>query len=240
MAPDFKLLDAWELPAEGGPDEFAALIEIMTSLDPAHGDSRATRALFSLRYRLGRWFGWDDAISKLPVPGRTETTRREWPATGRDRQDVPARRGGRRARVHREPPSIRPRGDDAVGSSRPRLAQRASGQHSDPSGSQPRPLKGTANGPNRTPFQPFATPGSLAGGAFGHGHGPGGGRRSPSRLPQAGGSSDRGPAPPTRLGPGRGHPCLADRREAMGARDIHRGVEALLGEPVRWGSVKAN
>jgi len=74
IAPDFKLLDAWRLPAEGGPDEFAALIETMTSLDPAHGDSRATRALFSLRFRLGRWFGWDDATSKLPVPGRTETT----------------------------------------------------------------------------------------------------------------------------------------------------------------------
>ena len=74
VAPDFKLLDAWGLPAEGGPDEFAALIEIMTSLDPANGDSRATRALFSLRYRLGRWFGWDDATSKLPVPGCTETT----------------------------------------------------------------------------------------------------------------------------------------------------------------------
>ena len=46
----------------------------MASLDPANGDSRATRALFSLRYRLGGWFGWDDATSKLPVPGRTETT----------------------------------------------------------------------------------------------------------------------------------------------------------------------
>jgi hypothetical protein len=74
VAPDFKLLDAWELPAEGGPDEFAALIEITTTLDPTNGDSRATRALFSLRFRLGRWFGWDDATSKLPVPGRTETT----------------------------------------------------------------------------------------------------------------------------------------------------------------------
>jgi hypothetical protein len=31
---------------------------------------------------------------------------------------------------------------------------------------------------------------------------------------------------------------LADRSEAMRARDIHRAVEALLGEPVRWGSVK--
>jgi hypothetical protein len=31
---------------------------------------------------------------------------------------------------------------------------------------------------------------------------------------------------------------LADRREPMRARDVHAAVEALLGEPVRWGSVK--
>jgi hypothetical protein len=74
IAPDFELLDVWGLPAQGGPDEFATLLEIMVSLDPANGPSRATRALFSLRYRLGGWFGWDDAPSKLPVPGHTETT----------------------------------------------------------------------------------------------------------------------------------------------------------------------
>jgi hypothetical protein len=75
VAPDFKLLDVWGLPAQGGPDEFAALVEIVTSLDPARGDSsRATRALFSLRHRLGAWLGWDDAASKLPIPGCTETT----------------------------------------------------------------------------------------------------------------------------------------------------------------------
>lgn len=75
IAPDFELLDVWQLPAQGGADEFASLVEITTSLDPAKGDSRATRALFSLRWRLGEWFGWDDASTgKLPVPGDTETT----------------------------------------------------------------------------------------------------------------------------------------------------------------------
>lgn len=74
VAPDFKLLDVWQLPAQGGADEFATLVKIVTSLDPAKGDSRATRALFSLRWRLGAWFRWDDATGKLPVPGRTETT----------------------------------------------------------------------------------------------------------------------------------------------------------------------
>lgn len=74
VAPDFRLLDVWGLPAEGRADEFATLVEIVTSLDPANGDSRATRALFSLRFRLGAWFGWDDPTSKLPVPCCTETT----------------------------------------------------------------------------------------------------------------------------------------------------------------------
>ena len=71
---DFELLDVWRLPAQGGLDDFASLLEIMASLDPANRGSRATRALFSLRYRLGGWFGWDDATRRRPVPGRTETT----------------------------------------------------------------------------------------------------------------------------------------------------------------------
>jgi len=75
VAPDFKLLDAWALPARGGREEFGSLVETVTSLDPAKGSSsRATRALFSLRKRLGRWLGWDDDTSKRPVPGCGETT----------------------------------------------------------------------------------------------------------------------------------------------------------------------
>jgi hypothetical protein len=74
VAPDFKLLDVWGLPAQGRLDEFQSLLEIMASLDPANRGSRATRMLFSLRYRLGGWFGWDDATRTRPVPGRTETT----------------------------------------------------------------------------------------------------------------------------------------------------------------------
>jgi Protein of unknown function (DUF2867) len=71
---DFQLLDVWRLPAQGGPDDFPALLEIMATLDPAKRGSRATRALFALRYRLGGWFGWDDATRRRPVPGRSETT----------------------------------------------------------------------------------------------------------------------------------------------------------------------
>jgi hypothetical protein len=74
VAFDFELLDVWGLPAQGGPDEFPTLVEVVTSMDPANGDSQATRALFALRYRLGALFGWDDAPSELPVPGSRETT----------------------------------------------------------------------------------------------------------------------------------------------------------------------
>jgi hypothetical protein len=73
IAADFKLLDVWRLPAQGRLDDFATLLETMASLDRADR-GRATRALFSLRHRLGGWFGWDDASRRRPVPGSTETT----------------------------------------------------------------------------------------------------------------------------------------------------------------------
>jgi uncharacterized protein DUF2867 len=74
IAPDFKLLDVWALPAQGGPDEFDSLLEIIASFDPATAESAVSRALFSLRFRLGGWFGWDDATTKRPIPGCSEST----------------------------------------------------------------------------------------------------------------------------------------------------------------------
>jgi len=74
VAPDFRLEDAWALPAQGGAEDFATLIELMAALDPASGESMATRLLFRARHRLGRWFGWDDGAGQLPIPGSSETT----------------------------------------------------------------------------------------------------------------------------------------------------------------------
>jgi hypothetical protein len=78
IAPDFRLLDAWALPAEGGAEDFEALLELMNGLDPTSGggSSWPTRALFSLRHRMGSWFGWDDPARKLPIPGCTEMSLR--------------------------------------------------------------------------------------------------------------------------------------------------------------------
>ena len=74
IAPDFRLEDVWALPARGGVEDFGALIEVMSSLDPANRGSVATRVLFSLRYRMGGWFGWDDAERVLAIPDDPETT----------------------------------------------------------------------------------------------------------------------------------------------------------------------
>ncbi len=74
VAPDFRLEDVWALPAQGGPDDFATLLEVMASLDPANGGSFATRALFSIRYRIGGWLGWDDALRPPAIPDDTQTS----------------------------------------------------------------------------------------------------------------------------------------------------------------------
>lgn len=74
VAPDFRLEDVWALPVQGGAEDFATLLEVMASLDPANGSSRATRLLFSIRYRLGGWFGWDEPSHPLAIPDDTEAS----------------------------------------------------------------------------------------------------------------------------------------------------------------------
>ena len=74
IAPDFRLEDVWALPAQGGAGDFGTLVEVMASLDPAHGASMPTRALFWVRFRLGTSFGWDDAARKPPIPGDRATS----------------------------------------------------------------------------------------------------------------------------------------------------------------------
>lgn len=78
IAPDFELIDAWEIPAEGTLEDFAQLDQIFAKLD-GDGDtgSRASRFLFALREWLGQRFGWDDEINMLPIPGCKETSLRE-------------------------------------------------------------------------------------------------------------------------------------------------------------------
>jgi hypothetical protein len=74
VAPDFRLEDAWALPAQGSLEDFQALLEVMASLDPARSQSCATRALFSIRWRVGGWFGWDDVSRPRAIPDHSEST----------------------------------------------------------------------------------------------------------------------------------------------------------------------
>jgi Protein of unknown function (DUF2867) len=84
IVPDFTLEDVWALPAEGGADDFPALLEVGTSFDPANSDSRATRALWQLRDRLGGWFGLgrirvagedpEPSLDELAIPGTGEAS----------------------------------------------------------------------------------------------------------------------------------------------------------------------
>lgn len=73
LAPDFRLLDVWALPAEGSRDEFGSLVDVMTSLDPAAAGV-ASRVLFWVRLRLGALLGWDDDSKEHRIPGTAETT----------------------------------------------------------------------------------------------------------------------------------------------------------------------
>jgi Protein of unknown function (DUF2867) len=74
IAPDFRLEDAWALPVEGDLEDFATLLDVVSTLDLSRGDSRATRALFRIRWRLGELLGWDSPPGALPVPGNTEAS----------------------------------------------------------------------------------------------------------------------------------------------------------------------
>jgi hypothetical protein len=84
IATDFRLEDVWELPGVGGPDDFPRLVALIASLDPAQGSSRAARALWALRWKLGDLFGWDRPDAGLGA--RTPTLRDRLPS---DMRDVP-------------------------------------------------------------------------------------------------------------------------------------------------------
>lgn len=93
IAHDFRLEDVWELPGEGGPDDFIRLVEMMGSFDPSHSSSRAVRALFAIRLKLGELFGLDKAGTGTGVAARVPTLRDRLPADLRDGRPGPAFEG---------------------------------------------------------------------------------------------------------------------------------------------------
>jgi hypothetical protein len=58
IAKDFQVLDVWALPTPGGPNDFPRLVGLMASFDPAESSS-VVRALFAIRWKIGRLFGLD-------------------------------------------------------------------------------------------------------------------------------------------------------------------------------------
>jgi Protein of unknown function (DUF2867) len=68
----------WALPTPGGPDDFPRLVEGIASGDPGQGSSRAVRALFAIRWKVGRLLGWDRPDAGLG--SRVPTLRDRLPA----------------------------------------------------------------------------------------------------------------------------------------------------------------
>ncbi|HST42206.1 MAG TPA: DUF2867 domain-containing protein [Conexibacter sp.] len=79
LTSDFRLEDVWALPTPGGrPDDFPELVQRFAAGDPANGSSRAARALWAIRWKLGELLGWDDEETGLD--GRVATLRDRLPA----------------------------------------------------------------------------------------------------------------------------------------------------------------
>jgi len=88
MTPGFRLEDVWALPAAGGPADFPRLVRIFAAGDPSRSGSRAGRALWALRWKLGELFGWDGPDTG--VGSRVPTLRDRLPADLRDGPSGPA------------------------------------------------------------------------------------------------------------------------------------------------------
>jgi hypothetical protein len=84
---DFRLEDVWALPTPGGPDDFPRLVRAIASGDPSQGSSRAARALWAIRWKVGELLGWDGPDAGLG--SRVPTLRDGLPADLRDAPSGP-------------------------------------------------------------------------------------------------------------------------------------------------------
>jgi hypothetical protein len=57
---DFRIEDVWALPTPGGPDDLPRLVRLFATGDTSTNPSRAARALFAIRWKVGELLGWDD------------------------------------------------------------------------------------------------------------------------------------------------------------------------------------
>ena len=85
---DFEVEDVWAPPTPGGPEDFQRLVGLVAAFDPEQSASRAVRALFALRWKLGGLFGWDDPKGGLGA--RVPTLRDRLPADLREHPGPPS------------------------------------------------------------------------------------------------------------------------------------------------------
>src|SRR3954451_428422 len=88
LVPDFRLEDVWALPTPGGPGDFPRLVQGFAETDEAQSGSRAVRALFAIRWKLGELLGWDDRDSG--IGSRVPTLRDRLPEDLRQGSTGPA------------------------------------------------------------------------------------------------------------------------------------------------------
>lgn len=79
---DFRVEDVWALPTPGGVEEFPRLVRAFTRGESAGGSGAVVRALFAIRWKLGRLLGWDDPDDG--VGSRVESLRERLPADMRE------------------------------------------------------------------------------------------------------------------------------------------------------------
>jgi hypothetical protein len=81
----------WALPTPGGPGDFPLLLRTFFSKDAFRDDSRAARALWTIRRKLGQLLGWDGPDAGLG--SRVPTLRDRLPEDLRDAPSGPDLRG---------------------------------------------------------------------------------------------------------------------------------------------------
>jgi hypothetical protein len=84
---DFRLEDVWALPTPGGPDDFPRLVAGIASGDLSQDPSRATRALWAIRWKVGELLGWDGPDTG--IDSRVPMLRDRLPADLRDTPSGP-------------------------------------------------------------------------------------------------------------------------------------------------------
>jgi Protein of unknown function (DUF2867) len=82
LTADFRLEDVWSLPTPGGPEDFPRLVKAIASGDPAQSSSGAARAVWAIRWKIGRLLGWDRPDAGLGA--RVPTLRDRLPADLRE------------------------------------------------------------------------------------------------------------------------------------------------------------